>query len=64
MASTTKLVKNFHLPPMPTLSEIVKLYKLRAIRQLSQNFLLDKNMNDKIIRNSGIKPDGGKVFKQ
>ncbi|CAF0966266.1 unnamed protein product [Brachionus calyciflorus] len=53
----SKLVKPFRLPPMPSLSELVKLYKLRAIRQLSQNFLLDKNINDKIIRSAGIKKD-------
>lgn len=56
--ASSKFAKRFHLPPMPTLSEIVKLYKLRAIRQLSQNFLLDKNMNDKIIRKSGVREGG------
>jgi hypothetical protein len=53
----------FRLPPMPSLSDIVKLYKLRAIRQLSQNFLLDRNMNDKIIRNAGNFKDGLILFK-
>ena len=43
-------VKKFRIPPMPTLSQLVKLYKLRAIRQLSQNFLLDKNSNSKIVK--------------
>lgn len=56
--SKSQLIKTFHLPSMPSLSDLVKLYKLRAIRQLSQNFLLDKNVNDKIIRQAGIKPDG------
>lgn len=49
----SKLVQNvqkFRIPPMPTLSQLVKLYKLRAIRQLSQNFLLDKNSNSKIVK--------------
>ena len=47
----SKLVQNvqkFRIPPMPTLSQLVKLYKLRAIRQLSQNFLLDQNSNSNI----------------
>lgn len=53
--TTNKVIKHFRLPPMPSLSDIVKLYKLKAIRQLSQNFLLDKNINDRIIRSSKIK---------
>lgn len=56
--SSTKLVKTFRLLPMPSLSDLVKLHKLRAIRQLSQNFLLDKNVNDKIIRFAGNFHDG------
>ena len=53
-----RVIKSFRLPPLPSLSDIVKLYKLRAIKQLSQNFLLDKNINNKIIRNSGDFKDG------
>lgn len=55
--SASRLVKKFQLPPMPSLSDLVKLHKLRAIRQLSQNYLLDKNINDKIIRHAGVKPN-------
>ena len=36
------------LPPMPSVKEIIKLYQLRAKKQLSQNFLLDKNICTKI----------------
>ncbi len=46
------------LPPMPTVSEIVKLYNLRARKQLSQNFLLDQNMTRKIVRSAGKIKDG------
>ena len=46
---------SFRLPPIPSISEIVKLYKLSAQKHLSQNFLLDKNINDKIIRAAGVK---------
>lgn len=48
------VARKFRLPPMPSISEIVKLYKLSAKKKLSQNFLLDKNINDKIIRAAGV----------
>ena len=57
MSSPAKFIQHFKLPSMPTLSEIVKLYKLSAIRQLSQNFLLDKKINSKIVKSSGLKPN-------
>ena len=49
--SNSRMINTFKIPQMPTVSDLVKLYKLRAVRSLSQNFLLDKNINDKIIKN-------------
>lgn len=41
------------LPPLPTVRDLVKLYRLRAIKQLSQNFLMDERITDKIVRAAG-----------
>ena len=57
MVTPTKIAQHFKLPSLPTLSDIVKIYKLSAIRDLSQNFLLDKNINNKIVKAAGVKPN-------
>ncbi|XP_065907940.1 dimethyladenosine transferase 1, mitochondrial-like [Dysidea avara] len=48
------------LPPLPRVTDILKLYGLRAKKQLSQNFLLDLNVTDKIVR-CGDNLSGGLV---
>lgn len=40
-------------PPFPTIRDVIKLYRLSAIKQLSQNFLMDEQLTDKIVKCSG-----------
>ena len=58
MSGAQIVKKGFRLPPMPSVSQIIKLYKLRAMRNLSQNFLLDNNNNDKIVKSAGDLKEG------
>ncbi|XP_033736701.1 dimethyladenosine transferase 1, mitochondrial-like [Pecten maximus] len=41
------------LSPMPTVADIVKLYRISAKKHLSQNFLFDMNINRKIVKAAG-----------
>ncbi|KAK0086076.1 hypothetical protein PV325_003901 [Microctonus aethiopoides] len=47
MASTLRL------PPLPSVADILKLYRLRARQQLAQNFLLDERLTNKIVKQIG-----------
>ncbi|XP_014671770.1 PREDICTED: dimethyladenosine transferase 1, mitochondrial-like [Priapulus caudatus] len=54
LATTTAV----RLPPLPTISDLVRLYRLRAQKQLSQNFLMDMNLTDKIVKAAGPLKNG------
>jgi len=41
------------LPPLPTIRDILKLYRLSAIKNLSQNFLMNQNSIEKIVTKAG-----------
>ncbi|KAJ1962922.1 hypothetical protein GGI12_002355 [Dipsacomyces acuminosporus] len=45
------------LPKLPSIRELIRIYNLRAKQQLSQNFIMDKNITDKIIDLAGLELD-------
>ncbi|KAI9595976.1 S-adenosyl-L-methionine-dependent methyltransferase [Syncephalis fuscata] len=42
------------LPPLPAVRDLVRIYGLRAKSELSQNFILDKNVTDKILSSAEL----------
>jgi len=48
------------IPALPTLRDIIRIFKLKAKKDLSQNFLMDLNITDKIIHRTESK--GGSFY--
>lgn len=46
-------MSTIRLPPLPNIRDILKIYRLRAMKELSQNFILNQNLADKIIKKAG-----------
>lgn len=52
-AMIVKPGSGLRLPPMPTIRDVIKIYKLTAMKQLSQNFLMDDRLTGRIVRQCG-----------
>ena len=46
------------LPPLPAVRDLLNLYKLQAVKQLSQNFLLEPRLTTKLVGAPGPINDG------
>ncbi|XP_025420529.1 mitochondrial dimethyladenosine transferase 1 [Sipha flava] len=52
--SSSRIIR---LPPLPSIRDLIKLYKLRAMKELSQNFLMDPRLVSRIVRSAGSLQD-------
>lgn len=41
------------IPPLASIGDLLRLYRLKALKQLSQNFLMDPRTMAKIVRHAG-----------
>lgn len=46
------------LPPLPAVRDLLNLFRLRAVKQLSQNFLLEPKLTSKLVAAAGKVHDG------
>ena len=45
----------FRLPLLPSVRDLLKLYNVKATKRLSQNFLLDPKITNKIVKIANIR---------
>ncbi|MCL4133479.1 UNVERIFIED_CONTAM: hypothetical protein GTU68_000278 [Idotea baltica] len=46
-------MSTLRLPPLPSIGDLLKIYKLKATKNLSQNFLLDCKLQSKLVKMAG-----------
>ena len=46
------------LPPLPTVKDVLRIYKINATKKLSQNFIMDPRLLDRFAR---LSSPGGKL---
>ncbi|KAM3960743.1 mitochondrial transcription factor B1 [Aphomia sociella] len=51
--AVAKKALQIRLPPLPSIKDVIRLYKLRALKELSQNFLMEPRLIDKIVSAAG-----------
>ncbi|CAH0729513.1 unnamed protein product, partial [Brenthis ino] len=51
--AVAKKALQIRLPPLPSIKDVIRLYKLRALKELSQNFLMEPRLIDKIVKAAG-----------
>lgn len=52
-AQTVAAATKFRLPPLPSPAELLRLYRLKALKQMSQNFLLDPRICKRLVKCAG-----------
>lgn len=48
-----KVASKLRLPPMPSVHDLLRLYRLKARKSLSQNFLLNERLTQRIVNSAG-----------
>lgn len=52
-AQSIRVAQSCRLPPMPSVRDLLRMYGIRAMRKLSQNFLLDPRLAKRLVRACG-----------
>lgn len=53
MSNIIKRGTGLRLPPMPSIRDVIRIFKLQARKQLSQNFITDERLTARIVKAAG-----------
>lgn len=53
MSNLIRRGSGLRLPPMPTIRDVIRIFKLQARKQLSQNFITDERLTARIVKAAG-----------